>query len=343
LIWYNHGVQIHYVLVFLMMVIGLLTGCSQAAENEATVPPIPQSVSKITPYASRTPIVSLTPTALTAPTPTPPPLPTPTPFLYTVVENDTLIGIASTFGITLDELMVANPDANPNTLSIGTQLVIPLDFDEGEESQSASVEVLSMQTSLAVCYPVRSGGLWCYWLIHNQYDQFVENIAGIINLYNDQQEVAASQKTMSLVNIVKPGEAVPLIAYFSPPLPRWSEVQGQLINAAAANQYENRYLTAEVAQLTISPIDEERQASQGVQIAGLLRYPPQPTETEPAPSFAWVLAVAYDAEGVVVGVRRWEIREIPRGGETKFSFKVYSLGKPIERVDVLAEMPKVAP
>jgi len=55
--------------------------------------------------------------------------------MYTVVENDTLIAIAVRFGITLDELQVANPDVNPNILSLGTQLVIPVSFEEQERAQ----------------------------------------------------------------------------------------------------------------------------------------------------------------------------------------------------------------
>ncbi|RME91579.1 MAG: LysM peptidoglycan-binding domain-containing protein [Anaerolineae bacterium] len=53
---------------------------------------------------------------------------TPTPGsgpIYIVQEGDTLWSIALRFNITVDELIAANPDINPNLLSVGQELVIP--------------------------------------------------------------------------------------------------------------------------------------------------------------------------------------------------------------------------
>ena len=57
--------------------------------------------------------------------PTEPPAPTPT--LYTIKHNDTLSKIAKAYGITLEELMRANPTIkNPNKISEGQQITIPV-------------------------------------------------------------------------------------------------------------------------------------------------------------------------------------------------------------------------
>jgi murein DD-endopeptidase MepM/ murein hydrolase activator NlpD len=45
--------------------------------------------------------------------------------MYIVQPGDTLLGIASQFGITTQELIDANTIANPDIISVGTQLVIP--------------------------------------------------------------------------------------------------------------------------------------------------------------------------------------------------------------------------
>jgi LysM repeat protein len=45
--------------------------------------------------------------------------------IYTVVAGDTLLAIASRFGVTLDEIVAANNLADPNFLRIGQQLIIP--------------------------------------------------------------------------------------------------------------------------------------------------------------------------------------------------------------------------
>lgn len=45
---------------------------------------------------------------------------------YTVVQGDTLSGIAQTFGLTTQELVAANSGIDPNALSIGQTIIIPI-------------------------------------------------------------------------------------------------------------------------------------------------------------------------------------------------------------------------
>ena len=62
--------------------------------------------------------------------PTPPPLPT--PFVYTVVQGDTLSGIAGRYGLTISQLLKANPQIkNENQLGIGDKLTIPVKGSSG--------------------------------------------------------------------------------------------------------------------------------------------------------------------------------------------------------------------
>lgn len=76
-----------------------------------------------------------TPTATLPPTQTLPPgveptaTPTPEGVEYVVRPGDTLSGIASRFGVTVNAIVRANPalQANPNLLSIGQRLIIPVD------------------------------------------------------------------------------------------------------------------------------------------------------------------------------------------------------------------------
>ena len=55
-------------------------------------------------------------------------------------------------------------------------------------------------------------------------------------------------------------------------------------------------------------------------------------ENAPPISQLWLLAVAYDAEGNIVGERKWK-----SAGETEFDFTVYSLAGAIDHVEVLSE------
>ena len=65
--------------------------------------------------------------------------PAPTPEVYTVAEGDTLSGIATKFGFTVDQILKANPQIkNPNKLAIGDQVTIPDRAGEAVQSAGAS-------------------------------------------------------------------------------------------------------------------------------------------------------------------------------------------------------------
>ena len=317
----------------------LLAGCTNTSMQDNTLPSASPQPPAITPYLTQTPIQTTAPTVTHAPTPTLPPLPTPTPYLYTVVQGDTMIGIAIYFGITYDQLSLANPEVNPNFLSVGTQLIIPLPAAEADSegtSEPASPEVLPLQTGEVFCYLVRSGGLWCYLPITNTLSTPAENITGIVRLYNQSGEETASQTAYNMLNLLSPGGSMPLAAYFSPPIPKWSSAQGQLVSAVEANQSETRYLTGELKDLNSVPLNDDQL---GFQVSGNLVYslPAREDGSLPELSYVWVLATAYDSDGAIVGVRRWESEADQLGTEVSFDVQVFSLGKPIETVQVLSE------
>jgi LysM repeat protein len=315
-----------------------LAGCNPSPQ-ETLLPTSSSQILAITPYNTQTPAQTSAPTPTQAPTPTLPPLPTPTPYLYTVVQGDTMIGIATYFGITYDELSLANPGVNPNFLSLGEQLIIPL--PEGEtagdgSAEQSTQEVLPLLIGEVNCSPVRSGGLWCYLPVTNTLEVPAENISGVIRLYNHVGEETASQPAYSLLNLLSPGMQMPLAAYFAPPVPLWNNSLGQLTQAVEANQTDIRYQTREIQNLRNMPVDD---AQLGFQVSGSLVFP-SPTVEEsaiPALEYVWVLVTAYDVEGLIVGFRRWEAPLDQLEGQIDFSLQVFSLGKPIETIEVLAE------
>ncbi len=68
------------------------------------------------------PSVSSEPTA----EPTLTPEPTPSEIVYLVKANDTLSTIAAKYGVTVDQVLEANPSIkNPNRIAVGDQIVIP--------------------------------------------------------------------------------------------------------------------------------------------------------------------------------------------------------------------------
>jgi hypothetical protein len=61
-----------------------------------------------------------------------------------------------------------------------------------------------------------------------------------------------------------------------------------------------------------------------------------PTESNAA-NQVWVAAVAYDANGTVVGVRRWEGGALQPGSWLSFDFSVSSVGGEIEAVEFFVQ------
>ncbi len=339
--WYNLGVRKKHLWLFFFVLAAVLSGCNTSDPADVTQTPTATQKAAVTPYATQTLQATSTLVATVAPTSTLPPLPSATPFLYTVVENDTLISIAINFGITLDELSIANPEVNANFLSVGTQLVIPLPTEEGEEAQTASEpQVLPLATFPPVCYPAPSGGMWCYWQVKNTLEVPVENIAGLIRLYDAGGEEVAIQTASPLLNVLPPGAQMPLQAYFSAPLPEWTEIQGQLVSAVEANQYAARYVDAQLQNLQTAPITDGLQEGQGVLVSGEVVLPTGEDGTVATPEYIWVLVLAYDGQDTIVGVRRWEAPEDLQdtGALLPFEIQVFTLERPIDHVEILVEM-----
>lgn len=237
-----------------------------------------------------------------------------------------MIAIASRFGVTLDQLQAANPEVSPNFLSLGMQLVIPVSFDDQETVQE---QVLPLEEGEVTCYSLRTGGMWCYWLIGNSLAEPVENIAGVIRLYNRAGDLVASENATTLLNVLDSGAQMPLAAFFPPGSDEWTLAQGQLISAVAVNQYAQRYASGAVEGLNVTVSDD----GLGAEVTGTLRM-----EEDLDAEYIWVTAAAYDVDGTVVGVRRWEATAAPQNGVVRFAFEVFSLGRPIDSVEVFYEI-----
>ncbi len=79
--------------------------------------------------AGATPTPAATEQVTSEPEPTVPPAPTPQ--VYVVAKGDTMSKIAKKFGLTVEELMTANPQIkNPNKIAIGDQITIPVPVEE---------------------------------------------------------------------------------------------------------------------------------------------------------------------------------------------------------------------
>jgi LysM repeat protein len=303
----------------------VISGC---AAQTTTVTPVTPTKPVLTPYifptATRAPATLGTP----RPTRTAAPTSTPTPFTYTIAKDDTMLGIALKFGVSLEELQAANPTANPRMLSVGQQLVIPLG--------GATPQVFTTPTALPVtvaqptCYPVAGDGAWCFALVQNTLARSVENLTAQLQLFDSAGEVVAEGIATTPLNVLQSGEALPFMYFFSGGIPNQVIPQIELLSALPVEKNDPRYLNAWLDDL------QTEIAANGLtaRVNGQLGLP---KKSEPA-SQIWLVAVAYDAQGNVVGVRRQD-QGLPlaAGSSRDFAIEVYSLAQPISRVDIQVE------
>lgn len=340
----------------LSLLLFLLTACVTATPTEYS--PTSALSGQLMPYQSPTPSLTLTP-ALPAATIAATPLPSATPFTHTIEKDDTLLGIAFHYGVSLEELQAANPGVDPGFLVIGQSLIIPL---EGEPLGELVIPTpLPLARSAPVCYPSADEGLWCFILVTNDQSEALENISGWTGLYDGSGNLIAGQEAIPPLNRLPPGASMPLISFFTKPLLSDLQAQGQLLTALPIEAGDVRYLDVEIE------VENVQVAVNGLQATarGQVNLP-----RGSAPSSVWVVAIAYGEDGRVVGVRKLDLgapcgepqafvpthtstatlavgsptftplptaTKVPKIVCTPFSITVYSLGPEIQRVEILVE------
>jgi hypothetical protein len=253
-------------------------------------------------------------------------LPTPTIFTYTVVQGDTLIGIAGRFGITLEALLVANPGIQAAALTIGKTLTIPAGNDNLIAPTPSPAPLQVKQTQ---CWKETDGGLWCFALLQNDYNEPVESLSAQITLFGTSGQNLAAQVVFGLLNTLPPGQTMPLAAHFAPPIAAGGSVRVQVLTAIRLLPGDSRYLPVMLENTLLRVQASGRTA----QVSGRVILTAAGTANK-----LWVLATAYDKTGNVVGLRRWESSSpLSAGTPTSFDLMISSVGPGIDHVKFLAE------
>lgn len=296
----------------LLLLLIVLSACAPAPANTTDV--------SLQPYLTATPLPTSTPNVLVV---VETPLPTSTLQVYVVASGDTISQIAEKFKIPQSDLIVANPDVNPNALTIGQSLLIP--------DLSASLAAASTPTPLpvpitqTVCHPTADSGLWCFALIQNNTANVIENVSVQITLFDKDRNAVASQTAFMPLDIIPANASLPVYVYF-PNTPAKVEPQAQLLSAMPGG---SAYLPASLNN-TSAQIDWDGKTAK---VSGQVYLPAESN----AATQVWVAAVAYDKNGTVVGVRRWEGGALQPGGSLSFDFSVSSVGGDIEAVEFAME------
>ena len=275
--------------------------------------------------------LSVTPTSTPSSFPAPkatqqPKLPTPTPFIYIIQEGDTLSGIAWRYNTSVDKLVTSNPDVNSNFLVIGEEIIIPTG-DEESLTHLPIATPLPVSLSQPHCLPANQGGLWCFIEASNSLDVSLENISAVVNVYTIEGELAVSEVAIPSLNVLHPEEKIPLAAFFSPPLPSTFQVSAALLTSLSASE--------QMAQTSIT--NQDITYSSNHQQATLTGTISLLVESLPVQQI-WIVGIAYDADKNMIGSRKLMIdTELAPGQSLSFTITVFSLGPPIDHVQLLSE------
>jgi LysM repeat protein len=338
----NHPSSPVHCLALLVLLAGLSTSCTvQTATKPPTLTLTPTlRSSTLVPYQTRTPTIDFTARVLLAPSATPSPsatltlTPSPTLRSHVVKAGEDMSGIALRYRVKLEELKTANPSVNPRLLKIGSSLVIPgtapapgsaPTLAKGSPTPSAVPVLLSPPR----CLPNAEGGATCFVLVSNRQQTAFEGVNVAIRLRDASQKEIGHQVAVSPLDLLKPEATLPLVAYFPPPLADSFQASAELVSVLPASEGEKRYLPVSVEnqQIQIGP-DGLAVDIRGDVLAGGEKDARQ----------VWVAAVAFNAAGEVIGVRRWESAgPLPAGGRMPFALRLYSAGGQIDHVELLAE------
>jgi LysM repeat protein len=171
------------------------------ATTRVTATPRPSATATLAPTATATlrPSVTASPTRAG----------TPTPFVYVVRDGDTLGAIAQVYGLTLDEVLAANPGlANPDNLIVGQTLIVPFAStpaavrtpatapDGGSGTPGAGVPRSILEGDLGAAYPLALAGPRV--TIHYQPGSFTEVSDPQVVLDNAEEALVLVEQTLGV-------------------------------------------------------------------------------------------------------------------------------------------------
>jgi len=228
---------------------------------------------------------------------------------------------------------------------VGTTLIIPQSVPEvtqapeGVTGQDPGTEPLTptpppVEVGNMTCTRVEDGGVLCFQPVRNILPFTLEGLSAVFRLSDQQGHINLEQTAFLPLDTLPAGVSLPLTAYFppnqaerlAPPYQFNSDVRSALPGAD-----DGRYIPAQLENLQVLIAENGISASASANVI---------IEAKTAKR-VWVAAVAYDAAGNVVGVRRWEkqdTRPLENGQKLAITLNIYSVSAPIARVALVAEV-----
>lgn len=312
----------------------VLAGCQKASPTQA-VSLFPGEVLSV--YSTSTATLAATATQPNAPTETPLPTMTSTPVTYISKSSDSLWSIAAKNGLTLAEIKAANPDVNPYLLGPGTVIIIP--------APNGAVTLPTQSAPLSTPYPMTfsdpqctsslTGGLYCFAELINPQPLMVDNLSARFSLTDPATGEVLTQSALVPLNRIAVGGKLPLFAYFPPPVFVSPQIGLQLLTAMSVNQTG----TPSPLQSALVTVDQSDIQISANGLSAVVTTQARFDGVEGVTGKIWIAAVAYDAQGKIVGIRRFVSTDALNPGQwAPFTLNIYSIGEKIEKVELFGEV-----
>jgi LysM repeat protein len=313
------------ILSFLVL---LLAACSSTAAEmpELLAETEDLYVGELIPFHTPTPLLTNLPEDSS--TPTPFPTLSPAPRTYVIQKGDMLGGIAYYFGVTVQDILDANPGLNVYALSVGTEITIPVEPSSNAPTREPVLILLSEPN----CAPTREGGMWCLVYAENGGQTAYENLNVSIRLITADGDNTITQTAEAMLNLLPANGTLPLVAYFESVPQQNGVAEAMLEDVLPAGDSVDRYLNTQTKDVMEAiSIDGMSANIQGGIVLG------EGSQDQSAQQ-VWIVASAFDEDGQLVGVRRLEYEtNLTAEDVLPFEISVYSMNNPIDSVQLIVE------
>ena len=287
--WYNASLMdFRYRLALTGGLFLLLSACGVSVSS-----PTQLATSTLIPFQTATlPLASSSVEADLNPLTTPEP--SPTPLVHRIQGGDTLLGISLRYGVSLENLLLANPGIDPRFLSVDQEVIIP-----GPEGEPVGI-LLPSPTPINVgieaprCFRSAPGGVLCIANVVNNLDVAVEGVFAKFALYRNGEWVG-DYTSYGPLNLISPGDSLPIAIR----IPEWEgevpNAELMVLSGVAVPDPSSRYTDVSLSEVrtTTSP-----DGSYAV-ISGVVEVP---EISEDEAIRIRLLGVVYDEDGFPIGL-----------------------------------------
>jgi LysM repeat protein len=308
-----------------LLLVLMMEGCGRILQ-----PPTPTVVAGVTPTATDTPRPTATRRATFTPVPatpsdTPTPTVTPTPIIYTIKKGDTLIPIARTFGVTVQEIQEANGIADPRRLQVGQEIIIPLKEGQGEPTAVPTPTPVALRIQGLAFHRTPVDSLWCLGEVVNLSGRPAEEVQVRVSLHDEQGRLLTSGAAFTQLDIVAAGGRAPFAILFAAPPTSFAQYQTQVVGGVPNTHLGPRYPDLEVVEGWGDWLDDNN-----YEVRGEVHNTGQADAEQVA-----IVVTLYDAEDHLVGARTEGIpaEVFLAGAKAPFALTLTPFG-PVARYDV---------